>query len=58
MDRYEGPNDVNALLTYVIDMKSMTVDKTHTDVCQLFNSVYTCIVVNAFEPFCTAGHAV
>jgi len=32
MDRYEGANDVNALLMYVLSMKSMTVANTHTEV--------------------------
>jgi len=36
MDRYEGANDVDALVLYVNEMKSMTLDTTHIDVCQLF----------------------
>jgi len=34
MDRYEGKNDVDALVAYAIEMKSMTVDKTPSDVWQ------------------------
>ena len=48
MDIYEGANEVNALVLYVTEMKSMTVDTTHTDVCMSVVSVYLHIVVAVF----------
>ena len=44
MDRYEGENDVNTLVIYIGQMKSMTVDITHPVSCMSVVSVCTCII--------------
>ena len=40
MDRYQGMNDVDALVLYLLSMKSMTVDTSHVDVRRQLTSTF------------------